>query len=80
MSRVRLVGGINRPGSDGASRIPRAIQEADADGMRVALATHDAVLRKSVKQHGGFLFKHTGDGVCARSHHRGLRQLMVAVD
>ena len=38
--------------------------EADADGMRVALAAHDEVLRNAIEQHGGFLFKHTGDGVC----------------
>jgi class 3 adenylate cyclase len=39
--------------------------EADADGMRVALAAHDEVLRTAIEGHGGFLFKHTGDGVCA---------------
>jgi predicted ATPase/class 3 adenylate cyclase len=39
--------------------------EADADGMRVALAAHDVVLRKAIEAHGGWLFKHTGDGVCA---------------
>ena len=39
--------------------------EADADGMRAALAAHDQVLRKAIERHGGFLFKHTGDGVCA---------------
>ncbi len=39
--------------------------EADADGMRVALAAHDEVLRGAVEAHGGWLFKHTGDGVCA---------------
>src|SRR6201985_437913 len=39
--------------------------EADADGMRAALATHDEVLRTAVEAHDGFLFKHTGDGVCA---------------
>jgi class 3 adenylate cyclase len=39
--------------------------EADADGMRVALAAHDEVLRSAVEAHGGWLFKHTGDGVCA---------------
>ena len=39
--------------------------EADADGMRVALATHDEVLRGAIEAHGGFMFKHTGDGVCA---------------
>ena len=39
--------------------------EADADGMREALAAHDKVLRAAIEAHGGWLFKHTGDGVCA---------------
>src|ERR1700752_1741643 len=39
--------------------------EADADGMRLALAAHDEVLRSAIGAHGGWLFKHTGDGVCA---------------
>ena len=39
--------------------------EADAEGMRAALAAHDEVLRKAIEAHGGSLFKHTGDGVCA---------------
>jgi predicted ATPase/class 3 adenylate cyclase len=39
--------------------------EADAEAMRVALATHDEVLRQTIEAHGGFIFKHTGDGVCA---------------
>jgi predicted ATPase len=39
--------------------------EADADEMRVALAAHDEVLRAAIEGHGGWLFKHTGDGVCA---------------
>jgi len=39
--------------------------EADANAMRVALAAHDEVLRYAIEAHGGFLFKHTGDGVCA---------------
>ena len=33
--------------------------------MRVALAAHDEVLRAAIEAHGGWLFKHTGDGVCA---------------
>ena len=40
--------------------------EADADGMRAALAAHDEVLRAAIEAHGGYLFKHTGDGVCRR--------------
>jgi predicted ATPase len=39
--------------------------ESDADGMRAALAAHDKVLRAAIEAHGGWLFKHTGDGVCA---------------
>jgi predicted ATPase/class 3 adenylate cyclase len=39
--------------------------EADAEGMRAALAAHDEVLRSAIEAHGGFMFKHTGDGVCA---------------
>ena len=39
--------------------------EADADVMRAALAAHDNVLREAIEAHGGFMFKHTGDGVCA---------------
>ena len=39
--------------------------EADADGMRAALAAHDQALRRAIETHGGFMFKHTGDGVCA---------------
>ena len=44
--------------------------EADAEGMRVALAAHDEALRKAIEAHGGWLFKHTGDGVCAHSPRR----------
>jgi predicted ATPase len=39
--------------------------EADADAMRTALAAHDEVLRSAIETRGGFVFKHTGDGVCA---------------
>ena len=39
--------------------------EADPDTMRAALAIHDEVLRRTIETHGGWLFKHTGDGVCA---------------
>src|SRR6201996_3868285 len=39
--------------------------EADAEGMRVALAAHDEVLCRAIEEHVGWLFKHTGDGVCA---------------
>src|ERR1700746_4069483 len=33
--------------------------------MRAALAAHDEVLRQAIEEHRGWLFKHTGDGVCA---------------
>jgi predicted ATPase len=33
--------------------------------MRVALAAHDKVLRAAIEAHGGWMFKHTGDGACA---------------
>ncbi len=39
--------------------------EADADGMRAALAVHDEVLLQAIEEHAGWQFKHTGDGVCA---------------
>lgn len=39
--------------------------EADADGMRLALAAHDQALHEAIAAHRGWLFKHTGDGVCA---------------
>lgn len=39
--------------------------EAGAEMMRAALAAHDQVLRTAIQAHGGCLFKHTGDGVCA---------------
>jgi class 3 adenylate cyclase len=39
--------------------------ENDAQAMRAALAAHDEVLRSAIEAHGGWLFKHTGDGVCA---------------
>lgn len=39
--------------------------EADAEAMRAALVNHDEVLRSAIDTHDGFMFKHTGDGVCA---------------
>ena len=39
--------------------------ESDAAAMRAALLAHDEVLRSAIEEHGGWLFKHTGDGVCA---------------
>src|SRR5689334_5485100 len=33
--------------------------------MRAALTVHDDLMHGLVKAHGGRLFKHTGDGVCA---------------
>jgi predicted ATPase/class 3 adenylate cyclase len=39
--------------------------EADPGAMRKALVTHDELLRSAIEAHGGWLFKHTGDGVVA---------------
>src|SRR4029077_4574693 len=39
--------------------------ESDPNEMRRALAAHDDVLRTAIETEGGWLFKHTGDGVCA---------------
>jgi predicted ATPase len=39
--------------------------EQDPEAMRSALAAHDEVLRSVVENEGGFLFKNTGDGICA---------------
>ena len=36
--------------------------EEDADEMRTALSAHDEVLRSVIESHGGFLFKHIGNG------------------
>lgn len=33
--------------------------------MRTAFTRHDQVLREAIESHGGQLFKHIGDGVCA---------------
>ncbi len=43
--------------------------------MRVALAAHDEVLRSAIEAHGGFMFKHTGDGVWRHSRHQGQRSM-----
>lgn len=39
--------------------------EQEPDAMRLALARHDLALREAVEGNGGWLFKHTGDGVVA---------------
>ncbi len=39
--------------------------EADPESMRASLARHDEVLRSAIEDHDGWMFKHTGDGVCA---------------
>jgi predicted ATPase len=39
--------------------------EANPEAMRAELAAHDEILRLAIEAHGGWLFKHTGDGVCA---------------
>ena len=35
------------------------------EAMRVAMATHDEVLTRTIADHGGAIFKHTGDGMGA---------------
>jgi class 3 adenylate cyclase len=39
--------------------------EADADAMRVAIETHNKVLRGAVEANDGTVFNYTGDGMCA---------------
>src|SRR5690242_1907843 len=39
--------------------------EEEPEAMREALARHDATLKRAIEQHGGWMFKHTGDGVLA---------------
>jgi class 3 adenylate cyclase len=39
--------------------------ESDPDAMKGALAAHDEVMRTAIETWGGWLFKHTGDGICA---------------
>jgi class 3 adenylate cyclase len=39
--------------------------ETGANAMRAALGAHDEALRTAIEAHWGWLFKHTGDGVCA---------------
>jgi class 3 adenylate cyclase len=38
--------------------------EAHPEGMRVALARHDAVVREAVESAGGYVFKTVGDAFC----------------
>src|SRR5262249_36972552 len=39
--------------------------EQDPEGMSVALARHDALLRQAIESHTGWIFKTVGDGFCA---------------
>ncbi len=39
--------------------------EAEPSVMETELAGHDELLGSVVAAHGGWLFKHTGDGICA---------------
>ncbi len=39
--------------------------QADESAMATALADHDRILREAIEAHGGAVFKHTGDGMCA---------------
>ena len=49
--------------------------ESVPDEMRSALATHDDVLRVAIETEGGWLSKHTGDGVCAAFESPGVTVL-----
>ena len=51
--------------------------ENDADAMRAALAAHDEVLRNAIEAHGGYMFKHTGDGCARRSPPRSMRWMRL---
>jgi class 3 adenylate cyclase len=53
--------------------------EADADEMRAALAAHDQVLRKAIEAHRGWLFKHSGDGICAAFASTSRRLILKSV-
>jgi predicted ATPase/class 3 adenylate cyclase len=39
--------------------------ESDPAAMAAALSQHDRLLREAIAAHGGVVFKHTGDGMCA---------------
>jgi predicted ATPase len=39
--------------------------QTDREAMSAALAAHDETIGSAVEQHGGRVFKHTGDGICA---------------
>lgn len=39
--------------------------DRDADAMDRAMTAHDRILHSSITAHGGAVFKHTGDGICA---------------
>ena len=52
--------------------------EADPEAMRSGVGGHDAVLRAAIEARG-WLFKHTGDGVCA-AFGRPAAALAAAVD
>jgi class 3 adenylate cyclase len=39
--------------------------EINAPAMQAALARHDDLLRSSIEEHGGYVFKTAGDAFCA---------------
>ena len=39
--------------------------ESDPETKRSALRVHDETLCSAIESRGGYVFKHTGDGVCA---------------
>ena len=42
-----------------------SLWEAHPQAMRSAMGRHDSILEQAVLTNHGFVFKHTGDGVCA---------------
>src|SRR5438876_10151391 len=42
-----------------------SLWEEHPEAMRLALATHDQIVRRTIDGHGGTVFKGTGDGFCA---------------
>ena len=43
--------------------------ERAPETMKFALARHDMLLRRSIEQHGGYVFKTVGDAFCAAFSH-----------
>ena len=44
---------------------PTGLWEKNPKGMQPALTHHDEILRETIEEHGGFVFKTVGDTFCA---------------